>query len=223
MSQGANEPGQEPGQQAAGGQGQEPPATGTQQGQEPGGQQGQGQEPGTQQGDQIDLNTVQDPALRAYLEKVQKDAKEAREEAARYRTERNTLQQAEQERQRANETEAQRLERERQEQAQETDRLRRENEDLRKGTAVREAAERAKALNPSTVYALIRDKVTLDDQGKPNNVDALLKDLRKTDAYLFARGANADAGEGNGDESAPGGSMNDRIRDLARRGRVTPT
>jgi predicted RNase H-like nuclease (RuvC/YqgF family) len=220
MSQGANEPGQEPGQQAAGGQGQEPPANGTQQGQEPSG--GQGQEP-NQQGDQIDLSTIQDPALRAYLENVQKDTKEARDEAARYRTERNTLQQAEAERQRANETEAQRLERERQEQAEETARLKRENEDLRKGQAVTKAAEKAKALNPSTVYALIKDRVTLDDQGQPNNVDDLLKDLRKTDAYLFARGANADAGEGNGDESAPTGSMNDRIRDLARRGRVTPT
>lgn len=216
MSQGATEPGQEPGQQAPAGQGQEPPANGTQ-GQEP-----QGGQQGTEDG-QPDLSSVTDPALRAYLEKVAKDAREAREEAARYRTERNTFRDQVTQFQRQNESDQERQAREAQERQERLDRLERENRDLKVNGAVKAAAEKAKAFNPDTVVGLIATRVELDDNGQPKNLDDLLKGLRDSDPYLFKRERTADAGQGNGEGAAPGTDMNDRIRDLARRGRGATT
>lgn len=212
-----------------GGQGQEPAAqTGTQtanQGQEPGAGAGQGQEPGQQQQGQqgpdgIDLNTIQDPAVKAYLEKVQRDAQEARQEAARYRTERNTYQQQAQQFQQANETEQQRQQREAQEAQERLTTLERENRELRVGTALQAAATQVGAFNPALVASMLDAKVTLDDKGQPANVQDLLKALRQSDPYLFKR-TQGDAGQGNGGDAEPQGSMNDLIRGAvaARRGR----
>lgn len=211
--------GQEPGNQAG-------TQTGTQ-GQEPGAGAGQGQEPGQQQQGQpqggpegIDLNTIQDPAVRAYLEKVQADAREAREQAARYRTERNTYQQQVRQHQQENETEQQRQAREAQEAQERLSRLEQENRELRVGTALQAAATQAQAFNPALVASMLDAKVTLDDKGQPANVQDLLKDLRQSDPYLFKR-AVADGGQGKDGESEPAGSMNDLIRGAvaARRGR----
>lgn len=199
--------------QGNGTQGQESGSQGTQSQQ---GQQGQ-------QGDQFDLSQVQDPAVRAYLEKVQRDAQEARQEAARYRTERNTFQQQAQEYQRQNETEQERQQREAQEATERLERLERENRELRVGTALQAAATQANAFNPALVAQMLDSKVTLDDKGQPTNLQDLLKDLRQSDPYLFKR-ANANAGEGNdGGDPPPAGGMNDLIRGAvaARRGRST--
>lgn len=208
--------GQEPGTQ----QGQE-----GSQGQEPGTQQTQGQEPGSQQQDTgtdqaPDFSSIQDPAVRAHLERLDKDAREARAEAARYRTERNTARQQATEAQRANETAEQTAQREAQEAQERTERLERENRDLKIGGALRDAATAAKAHNPQRVVDLLTAKVELDDEGKPTNVQDLLKDLRKSDPYLFKR-AQQDGGEGNDGDAAPSGDMNSVIRSqvAARRGR----
>lgn len=209
-----------------GGQGQESGTQGaTQQGQEPqGGNGNQGQEPGGQQqgtpSGEFDLNTIQDPALRAYLEKVQRDAQEARQEAARYRTERNTFQQQATTLQQAQETEQERQAREAQEAKERMEQLERENRDLKVGQAIQKAATDAKAFNPALVATMLDAKVTLDDKGTPTNLQDLLKDLRQSDPYLFKR-ANTNAGEGAGQESEPTGNMNDVIRGqvAARRGR----
>lgn len=208
-------------------QGQEPGQSGTPEGQESGGGAGQGQEPG-QQGNQqgpegVDLSTIQDPAVKAYLEKIQKDAEEARREAARYRTERNTFQQQAQEYQRQNETDQERQQREAQEAKERLEQLERENRDLKVGTALQQAAEKAKAFNPATVAGLLNARVQLDDKGTPTNLQDLLTELRQSDPYLFRR-TNADAGEGNeGEGNAPAGGMNDFIRGqvAARRGRTS--
>jgi len=210
------------------GAGQEPTGTSTGTGQEPTGQQsGAGQESGQQQQGQqgppagphgFDLSTIQDPALRAYLESQQRDTAEARQEAARYRTELRTAQAAEQTRARASETADQTAQREQTERNAEVDSLRTENRDLKVGGVVRSAATTAKAFNPETVWQMIRDKVQVDDKGAAINVEALMAGLKRTDAYLFQRGrATADAG---GAGSGPVLSMNDRIR-AARTGRST--
>lgn len=218
--------------QMAGEQGNQGQESGTQQqqagtatqGQEPEAGAGQGQEPGQQQGQQgtegIDLNTIQDPAVKAYLEKVQKAAQEARQEAARYRTERNTYQQQAQQFQQANETEQQRQQREAQEAAERLERLERENRELRVGTAIQAAATQAGAFNPALVSSMLDAKVTLDDEGQPGNVQDLLKALRQSDPYLFKRAA-ADGGLGLDGDAEPQGNMNDLIRGAvaARRGR----
>jgi hypothetical protein len=211
--------GQEP-TQGAPGQGQEP-AGGGQQGQEPGGQGNQSQQ-GQQGPEGIDLNTIQDPAVRAYLERVQRDAQEARQEAARYRTERNTFQQQAQTLQQQNETDQERVAREAQEAKERAERLERENRDLKVGAAIQKAATDAKAFNPALIATMLDAKVTLDDKGNPTNLQDLLKDLRQSDPYLFKR-TDANGGEGTGQEQAPTGTMNDIIRGqvAARRGRTT--
>lgn len=214
-----------------GGQGQESGTpNGTPQGQESGGAgAGQGQESGQQQGTQqqgqqgpegIDLNTIQDPAVRAYLETVQRQAQEARQEAARYRTERNTFQQQVQTFQQQNESDQERQQREAQEAAERLERLERENRELRVGTAITAAATEAKAFNPALVAQMLDAKVTLDDKGNPSNLQDLLRDLRQSDPYLFKR-SDANGGEGTGQEGQPTGNMNDVIRGqiAARRGR----
>lgn len=185
------------------GQGQEPPANG-QQGQESGGQQQQ--ETGNGSGEQIDYSTIQDPALRGHLERLDKAAREARADAARYRTERNAERDKVTEFQRQNETAEQKAQREQQEREQQaqTDKaerqaLEQENRRLRNATAVQAAAVAAKAFNPARVMEMIQDQVTLDSDGKPNNLDDLLKELRKTDPYMFKR-ASTDAGNGGGEE-----------------------
>jgi hypothetical protein len=210
MTTQANETGQEPGT-GTGGTGQESGQSG-QEGQEPTGQPANGAE--------FDLSKVEDPNLRAYLQKVSTDATEARQEAAKYRTELRAAQQAATEAARANESAEQKAERERQERDQRLERLEQENRDLKVGTVVRDQAGKANALNPTAVYALIKDRVTVDDDGKPTNVDALLTELKRTDAYLFRR-TTADAGAGTGTESGPGQTMNDQIRQAAGRGTVT--
>lgn len=209
-------------------QGQESGTATQGQGQEStqGGQGGQGQESGTQQqqgqqdAQEFDLNTIQDPALKAYLEKVQKDAQDARTEAARYRTERNTAAQQAQEAQRANETEQERVQREATERQERLEALERENRTLKVGGAIRTAAEGAKAHNPTLVASMLDAKVTLDDQGAPTNLQDLLRDLRQSDPYLFKRADN-DGGQGTGQEGQPTGNMNDTIRSAlrARQGR----
>lgn len=190
-------------------------------GQESGEQNGKsGQEPGAEQEKpaQFDPSTIEDPAVKAWAEKVQKDAEEARKEAAKHRV---ALRDRETEIQRQNETEAQRQEREATERQERMDALEKENRDLKVNGAVHKAATDAKAHNPATVLGIIGPKVELDDQGNPKNLPQLLTDLRKSDPYLFKAG-KADAGEGTGNDGAPtGGGMNDLIRRSvnARKGR----
>lgn len=199
--------GQEPNPDAN--QGQEPDQHDADQGQEPGGNADQ----------EIDLETIEDPAVKAYLQRLQADTKKARGEAARYRTERNGLQQKVTEAQRAQETDEERAGRERQERDAELDRLKTENLDLKVGATVRDEATKAKAHNPSRVWSLIKTQVETDDDGNPVNVADLLADLKRTDPYLFRRPADGDAGAGTGPSSTPPSDMNQAIRKMA--GRTT--
>lgn len=212
MSQAATE-GQAPGGAA--------PATPGTEGQEPGGTAGTGQEPGPQAGTdngaqsgQIDVDAIADPALKAFVVAQQKAAADARAEAAKHRTEKQAL---EAEHRKANETAEQTAQREAEERETERQRLITENRTLKVDGAVRLAAEHAKAHDPETVLALIADKVTLDDTGKPTNVNDLLAELRQSKPFLFKR-SGANAGEGQGSGGEPAGDMNDAIRRAAGRG-----
>jgi hypothetical protein len=194
----------------------------TGEGQAPTGQQGQGQEPGQgngtpqgqpteqqqQTGDQTpDLSTITDPVLRSWVEAQAKAAREARQEAARYRTERNTLHEQVQQFQRQNETDEQRRTREAQETAQRLQALEVENRTLKVAPKFQKAAEAAKVLDPAAMLTLVGglDAITLDDQGNPTNLDALLNDARQKYPYLFSR-TSADAHDGTGDGQSPAGS-----------------
>lgn len=211
--------GQESGNQQGGNQGQEPGANGGQ-GQESGQQNQQGQQQtGDQQG--FDFSTIQDPALRAWAEKVDKDAREARQEAARYRNERNQFQTKVSEYERAQETEQERIERERQERENRLQELERENRDLKVRGKVEAAAVAAKAHNPATVVRMLADQVELDDEGEPKNLQDLLTSLKESDPYLFKRTVH-NAGDGQEDDGSQGApsDMNSLIRGqvAARRG-----
>lgn len=207
-----------------GGQGQEPgSASGTGPGAQQQDQQGgtagtPGQEPaGTPAA--FDPATIADPATRSYVEAMVKDARDARGEAGRYRTDRNTLQQQVQQFQQASETAEQTAQREAAAQATETDRLRAENRDLKVGGTVALAATKAQAFNPATVYGLIKDQVQVNDAGVATNVDTLITALKASDPYLFKRNS-ADAGAGQGPGGTVGKTMNDQIRNLAGRGTI---
>ena len=199
--------------------GQESSGATNQQGQESAGAQGQqsGQESGSgdqQQGSTFDLNTITDPTVRSYVETVQRQAAEARNEAARYRTERGTLQQQVEQFQRQNETAEQQAQREQAEREAETERLRAEVRDLRVGSTFTGAATAAHALDPAALLALIGgpSKVELDDEGKPTNIDALIAKARTDYPWAFSR-TSADAGAGSGQQQQPTRSnMNDFIR-----------
>jgi hypothetical protein len=218
MSEQANETGQESGQGATG-TGQEPTGQqGAQQGQGTGQESGNGQQGSDQRGSgaDFDLSKIQDPNLRAYLEHQQKATAEARREAATYRTQLREVQANLTQQQQANETAEQKAQREQVERDERTQRLEQENRDLKVGAVVRSAAATAKAFSADTVWAMIKDQVTTDDQGKPTNVEALIADLKRDHAYVFQRArSTAVAGAGG---TGPALTMNDRIRAGVRRG-----
>lgn len=217
--------GQESGNQNGGqGAGQEPNqggSTGQESGNQGVNQSQQGQQQANQSGE-FSLESITDPAVRAYVEAQQRQAQEARQEAARYRTERNQFSEQVQTFQRQNETDQERQQREAQEATNRLEALERENRELKVGGAIRTAAEGAKAFNPGLIASMLGAKVTLDDQGNPTNLQDLLKDLRQSDPYLFKR-ADQNGGEGTGQQGQPTGSMNDLIRGqvAARRGRTS--
>lgn len=200
MSQNATE-GQEP-NGANGDQGQEPNATGTQ-GQEPGDQQNTGAD----NGGQIDVEKIEDPALRAFVISQQKAAEEARRDAAKHRTRANALETEKTEFERLSETADQTAQRERAEADAERERLRQEVRELKVGAKVRSAAEAAKAFDPDVVMVMIGDKVTLNDNGDPTNVPELLAELRTDKPFLFKR-TTTNAGDGN-DEPGGGDAKSD--------------
>lgn len=206
--------------------GQEPNGATAQPGQEPAGSQGQqgqpGQEPaGQQQGDNDgtpDLSTITDPNLRAWVESQAKAAKDARQEAARYRTERNTYRETATAAQRANETAEQTAQRESQERDAEREALRAEVKSLKVGAAFNTAAAAAKALDPNGLLALIGgpDKVDLDDDGKPANLDTLIAQAKAQYPWAFSRvTADAGAGAGQAQGAGAGQDMNSFIRGRA--------
>jgi hypothetical protein len=208
------------------GTGQEPGQQGQQTGQEPAAndqsnaqQSGTGQEPGTQAGQGTDglpdLAGITDPTLRAWVVQQAKDAKDAREQAARYRTEKNAAEQKVTEYQRAGETAEQKAEREAQEHAAEREALKAENRALKLGGQWTQAATDAKALDPTALLNLIggADKIEMDDEGKATNMEALLTAAKQSYPWAFSRTAGADAGAGGGaGTGATAGSMNDWIR-----------
>lgn len=201
----AGNAGQEPSGAASTGPGAQQNSTGGTSGQEPAGTPAA-----------FDPANITDPATRSYVEAMVKDAREARGEAGRYRTDRNTLQQQVQQFQQASETAEQTAQREQAARATETDRLKAENRDLRIGTTVTTAATAAQAFNPATVYGIIRDSIQVNDEGKATNVADLIAALKVSDPYLFKR-TSADAGAGKGQVTSSQ-NMNDQIRTLAGRG-----
>lgn len=216
MTDQGNGTGQEPGT-GTGGQGQEPAS---QQGQQGSGNQGTGQEPGNQGGGQggsgqADISNMKPEELATYAAKLQKDAQEARQEAARYRTEHQAAQAKLTEAERAQMTEQQRIQTDLETTQQENQTLKAQVEDLTKGAAIREVLRLSGALNPGTAFKVgdwsgvkIGEDGTVDE----TSAKAALAKLKQSDPYLFGRTASADAGAGGGGAPEAGSSVNDFIR-----------
>lgn len=200
--------------------GQAPAAQGDQQGAQGQQRSTEGQAPnGQQQTQQFDPSTIQDPALRAWAEKQAAELERARQEAARFRTERSTLATQVQEFQRQSETAEQAAAREAREHQERLERLEQENRTLKVSQEVSKAA--ADAHNPALVASMISPQVVLDDQGKPTNVGDLIAALKASDPYLFKiTPASADAGAGRsaGSHSGAPATTGEAVNALLRSG-----
>lgn len=200
--------------------GQEPQQGDNPQGQDPAaGDAGQGQDPGQdqQQSSGPDLSAITDPATRAYVEQQIKDAAEARREAARYRTERNGLQQQVQQFQQQGMTEAERLQAERDAAVERANALEAQARQASLQAAVTAEATALGFHSPTLALRLLDESDVLDDEGKPKNVKAALQAVLKDNPYLAKRSSTADAGEGRG-KPADTRSMSALIRAAAGRG-----
>lgn len=209
--------------QGNGNQGQEP-GTGTQgQGQEPASQQGQnggtGQEPGgqgSQDSGPADISKMSPEELATYAAKLQKDAQEARQEAGKYRTTAQSLQEKVTEAERAKLTEAERVQADLEAAQTKAQELETKVRDLTVGASAREALAKAGALNAMTAFkTLDLSQVETGPDGTPkaDQLQEAIAALKASDPYLFRRTATADAGAGAGGSPDGGGSsINDFVR-----------
>lgn len=202
-------------------------------GQESGGQnQGQGQESASQQGQNggqgqesnggqqggngpADISTMKPEELATYAAKLQKDAEEARREAANYRTRATTAEGKITEQERASMTEAQRIQADLEAAQSARQELETRVRDLTVGATAREALASAGALNAMTAFkTLDLSQVETGPDGTPkaDQLQAAITALKTSDPYLFKRNASADAGAGGGAAPEGGSSINDFLR-----------
>lgn len=88
---------------------------------------------------------------------------------------------------------------------------------VRTQATVGTVAARLNFVNPNLAHRLIDPSaITYDESGKALNVEALLKDLVKSDPYLVSR-RSSDAGAGTGQTNNGGQTMNDLLRQAAGR------
>lgn len=90
-------------------------------------------------------------------------------------------------------------------------------QELTVATSIRSAAITAGAVDPDLVWrAIDLASVEYDDGGEPKNLEKLLGDLRTKHPILFGN-VNGSADNGARGSGAPGGDMNERIRQGAHR------
>jgi hypothetical protein len=84
-------------------------------------------------------------------------------------------------------------------------------------SAVTDAASKAGAISARAVYMLIRDDITFDDAGDPSNIAELIGKARSDEPQLFrASGGSGDGGKGTNNGPPSTTDMNAVIRGLAR-------
>lgn len=142
------------------------------------------------------------------------DLKRARAEAAKYRTELRKYEKAEEERKRAEMTEADRLKAEREEFEKERLAFAQSQRDFTARSLVIEEARKAGfKVTPERVYALVKDGITFDDDGKPTNAAAVVAQLAADEPGLIgaANGSatNPDRQKGTGLTAAQIAGMSD--------------
>lgn len=150
---------------------------------------------GTPQQSQAD-NAGQADQPPAELTALQRELQEVRREAAKYRTEKQKLEQWKTEREQAEMSEGDKLKQQVVDYEKRVSDMQRELQDTRLRSAVESTAARLGFANPTYAPRLIdAAKVEFDDSGAPTNVEALLSDLLKAEAWLASPRA---AGTANG-------------------------
>ncbi len=96
---------------------------------------------------------------------------------------------------------------------------RRELTAVRTERRIRDAAEAAGGRNLRAIYRLVKDDAETDDDGGIANLDALIAQAKKDTPEFFRPSVGKADGGANG-PTAPGDTMNDRIRQAAGRGRT---
>lgn len=126
------------------------------------------------------------------IEDLQRQLKETREEAARYRVKAKQFEDAQKEAERAKLDESERLKLEaedaRKEAQEATDKAKTR---LLKAAVISEAAKLG-VVDPEAAFMLLdRAKVTFDEDGEPQNVEKLVKALVQEKQYLIGSGSSA--------------------------------
>lgn len=78
--------------------------------------------------------------------------------------------------------------------------------------AVTDAAVAASAIDPATIYALIRDGISLDDDGNPQGIEKAIGELRKSKSFLFSTPGLRDAHAGGGPLPLNGDALEASLR-----------
>lgn len=78
--------------------------------------------------------------------------------------------------------------------------------------AVTDAAVAASAIDPATIYALIRDGISLDDDGNPQGIEKAIGELRKSKSFLFSTPGLRDAHAGGGPLPLNGDALEATLR-----------
>lgn len=113
------------------------------------------------------------------------DLKRARAEAAKYRTELRKYEKAEEERKKAEMTEADKLKADREAFDKERATFAQSQRDFTARSQVIEEARKAGfKVSPERVYALVKDGIEFDDDGKPTNVGDVVAQLAKDEPGL---------------------------------------
>lgn len=140
---------------------------------------------------------------------LEKELREARKEAAKYRTRAQAL---EDEKKSESEKQAEELVRLRETNAA----LLAQQREVSTQLAASAAARRLNFRNPDLAFSMVASRVEYDETGKPKNVDKLLEDLAKSDTYLV--NGTKDFGQGpRGTAPSGGANIDQMIRSAARR------
>ena len=139
--------------------------------------------------------TGQEPNEGLSLAATQAELTKARQEAAKYRTERNAFEADLKKRQEAEMTEGERLKARATELETQATQAANELRQERANRMVEREARKLSIIDEETALALVQHKIEYDDKGQPTNVTELLTALAKDKPFLVTQpGAGAGAG-----------------------------
>lgn len=143
-----------------------------------------GQEPPANTPPVSSAGSGQEPPKAPTLEQIQTELAEARREAAKYRTERNSFETELKKRTDAELTESERLKKTAEESTQKVSQLEQRLRRNELSLAIEREGRKLNLIDGEMAVLLIESKVQFDDEGKPKNVAELLTQLLKDKPFL---------------------------------------